>query len=495
MARFQAVQLLIFSVMLTAAIAASHQRTTQRDALRSWRRDRRYKSHVLHTTEWGSNTSLISLRNDSEYLRESKHEGHQKKTDYLPRGLPGQPKGIKFRQYSGYVTVSARAGRTLFYYFAEAFPHPRKRPLVLWLNGGPGCSSLGYGAFAELGPFRVNPDGETLSFNRYSWNRAANMLFLESPAGVGFSYSNTTSDYNTGDRRTAVDTYVFLVNWFRRFPQYKGRDFYIAGESYAGNYVPELAATILHQQRKSQASFIHLKGILVGNGIMDNDKDAIGQFTYPWSHALISDQTYNDLIDKCTKSDLNLTLCEDLEIKVDTEIGNINSYSIYAPLCDKNLSKQEESEIPGYDPCIDNYVDAYLNTPSVQKAIHANVTNLPYAWSQCSDFQNWTDSASTMLPTYRGLIAAGLRILLFSGDTDAVVPVTSTRLSINALKLPVETPWYAWVDGEEVGGYSVIYKGLRFATIRGAGHEVPAFQPSRALTLFKYFLKEKPLPK
>ena len=67
----------------------------------------------------------------------------------------------------------------------------------------------------------------------------ANVIFLESPAGVGFSYSNTSSDYDErGDRSTAVDSYIFLLNWLERLPEYKGRDFYIAGESYAGHYVP-----------------------------------------------------------------------------------------------------------------------------------------------------------------------------------------------------------------------------------------------------------------
>jgi carboxypeptidase C (cathepsin A) len=107
--------------------------------------------------------------------------------------------------------------------------------LVLWLNGGPGCSSVAYGAAEEIGPFRVGSDGKTLHSKLYAWNKLANLLFLESPAGVGFSYSNTTSDlYTTGDQRTAEDSYIFLVNWFERFPQYKHREFYIVGESYAG---------------------------------------------------------------------------------------------------------------------------------------------------------------------------------------------------------------------------------------------------------------------
>ena len=93
----------------------------------------------------------------------------------------------------------------------------------------------------------------------------ANVLFLESPAGVGFSYSNTTSDYGeNGDSRTAEDSYVFLVNWMDRFPEYKGRDFFIAGESYAGHYVPQLAHTILQHNN----THINLKGIMVSNYLL-----------------------------------------------------------------------------------------------------------------------------------------------------------------------------------------------------------------------------------
>lgn len=92
----------------------------------------------------------------------------------------------------------------------------------------------------------------------------ANVLFLESPAGVGFSYSNTSTDYMVGDKRTAADSYTFLVNWLERFPEYKTRDFYITGESYAGHYVPQLAQFILHNNNNNN-TFINLKGIAVSS--------------------------------------------------------------------------------------------------------------------------------------------------------------------------------------------------------------------------------------
>ncbi|VFR01706.1 unnamed protein product [Cuscuta campestris] len=158
-----------------------------------------------------SSSSSVYVVGEQEGLREA---------DKIAGGLPEQPPGVEFDQYSGYVTVDPKAGRSLFYYFAESPHSPSAKPLVLWLAGGPGSSSLGYGSFLQIGPFKVHSDGKTLYKNDYSWNKVANVLFLESPAGVGFSYSNTTSDYNTtDDKRTTADAYSFLVNWLQRFPQ------------------------------------------------------------------------------------------------------------------------------------------------------------------------------------------------------------------------------------------------------------------------------------
>lgn len=90
------------------------------------------------------------------------------------------------------------------------------------------------------------------------------MLFLESPAGVGYSYSNTSSDYaTTGDILTAKDSYTFLLNWLKRFPEYKSRDFYITGESYAGHYIPQLAELILRSNKNTNHTVINLKGVAV----------------------------------------------------------------------------------------------------------------------------------------------------------------------------------------------------------------------------------------
>ncbi|XP_055815115.1 serine carboxypeptidase-like 40 [Solanum dulcamara] len=416
-------------------------------------------------------------------------EGLREK-DWINR-LPGQPP-VKFQQYGGYVTVNESAGRALFYYFSEA-ENSKSLPLLLWLNGGPGCSSMAFGAMEELGPFRVNSDGKTLHRNRYAWNRAAN-VFLESPAGVGFSYTNTSSDLNTtGDSRTANDNVVFLLNWLERFPEYKNRDFYISGESYAGHYVPQLAHAILKHNKLANKTLINLKGIIIGNAVINDDTDTIGMFEYFASHALISDETYHDIQNSCYEYNYNKTKCDGAAEITNKNLKHLDIYNIYYPLCkDGNLTKYPKPQSPlPIDPCSDHYVHAYLNRRDVQDALHANVTNITYDWEACSNslFYNLKDSPVNIVPLLKESLANGLRVWIFSGDTDGRVPVTSSKRSIQAMNLTVDQPWRSWLNGGEVGGYVETYKGgLTFATVRGAGHEVPSYQPARALSLISHFL-------
>ncbi|KAI3716066.1 hypothetical protein L6452_23127 [Arctium lappa] len=413
-----------------------------------------------------------------------------KKADKILR-LPGQPRKSNFNQYSGYVTVDPHHGRALFYYFVESQYKSSDKPLVLWLNGGPGCSSIGGGAMMELGPFRVNKDGKTLSSNDYSWNKVANILFLESPAGVGFSYSNKSSDYVTGDTKTAIDSYTFLLNWLERFPEYKTRDFYLVGESYAGHYIPQLAELILKSNKNTKRTFINLKGIAIGNAYIDDETQNKGTHDFLWFRSLIPDDIHDGIVANCDYS-WNSTLSDTCKSYVNKEgiaQGNIYVYDIYASLC----SNQTSSQTYGFDPCTDNYIQDYLNIPEVQKSLHANLTGLPGIWQDCNEyvFENWQDQPFTVLPNIKRLMGTGLRIWLYSGDVDSSVAVTTTKYAIKKLNTKVKTPWYPWNMNGEVGGYVVGYENLTFVTIRGAGHFIPSYQPARGLALISSFLSGK----
>ncbi|KAF5814413.1 putative carboxypeptidase D [Helianthus annuus] len=403
--------------------------------------------------------------------------------------LPGQPAGTDFDQYSGYVTVDPNHGRALFYYLAESPANSSTNPLVLWLNGGPGCSSFGNGAMKELGPFRVNADNTTLSHNKYAWNNVANVLFLDSPAGVGFSYSKNSSDYITGDAQTAKDSYTFLVNWLERFPEYKTRDFYITGESYAGHYVPQLAQLVLQNNKITNQTVINLKGIALGNAYVDDETANTGIFDYFWSHAIISDEIHDGIISNCNFSEgATLTdACEDYQIKARVAKSNIFFFDIYTPLC--SPFSNSTPSISGFDPCTENYILGYLNAPDVQQSLHAK----PVQWESCNMFVNthWQDMPFTVLPVIQDLMASGISVWIYSGDTDGRIPVTTSRYDISKLQTSVKTPWYPWMYQGEVGGYVVGYENLTFVTIRGAVHFVPSYQPGRALAFFTSFLEGK----
>ncbi|RLN12330.1 serine carboxypeptidase-like 34 [Panicum miliaceum] len=380
---------------------------------------------------------------------------------------------------------------------------------------GPGCSSVGYGALEELGPFLVQKGKPEISLNPYSWNKEANLLFVESPAGVGFSYTNTTKDLSQfGDELTATDAHGFLVNWFKRFPQFRGHDFYIAGDTL-------LATKILEGNKKAhhKKDRINLKGIMIGNEAIDASSDDRGLADYAWDHAVISDELYGG-IKECSFPDNGeeSAPCNHAWNEFFGSIRNIDIYSLYTPACTDTLANTSRSnssssasswKLAGtalarihrgrpyntYDPCADYHVVDYLNRGDVQAALHANVTGMPYAWTPCSDaLTNWTDSVSSTLPAIKGLVEAGLRVWVFSGDTDDRVPVTSTRYALRKLGLATVKEWREWFTSDQVGGYTVVYDGLTLVTIRGAGHMVPMIKPVQASQVFAHFLDGNELP-
>ncbi|KAM1082945.1 hypothetical protein ACFX19_021817 [Malus domestica] len=417
-------------------------------------------------------------------------------------GLPGQPP-VGFQQYSGYVTVDEKKQKALFYYLAEAEIDPASKPLVLWLNGGPGCSSLGVGAFSENGPFR--PQGEVLVRNEHSWNTEANMLYLETPIGVGFSYSTDTSSYE------ARDNLLFLQKWLEKFPQYRNRSLYITGESYAGHYVPQLAELML--QFKKEYHF-NLKGIALGNPVLEFATDFNSRAEFFWSHGLISDSTYNMFTSVCNYSRYvseyyrgSLSpICARVMSQVSTETSKfVDKYDVTLDVCISSVFSQSKALLPQevadtIDVCVEDEIVNYLNRPDVQKALHARLVGVRQ-WAVCStilDYQH-LDVEIPTITIIGNLIKAGIPVLVYSGDQDSVIPLTGSRKLVNGLaeqlRLSTTVPYRVWFGGQQVGGWTQVYGNmLSFATIRGASHEAPFSQPERSLVLFKSFLEGRPLP-
>ncbi|XP_069151474.1 serine carboxypeptidase-like 45 isoform X1 [Solanum lycopersicum] len=424
--------------------------------------------------------------------------------------LPGQPQ-VGFQQFSGYVTVDDKKQRSLFYYFVEAETDPASKPLVLWLNGGPGCSSLGVGAFSENGPFR--PRGEGLVINEHSWNKEANMLYLESPIGVGFSYSSDTSSYETvNDEITARDNVVFLLRWFHKFPQYRKSNLFLTGESYAGHYVPQLAKLMMAFNKKQQ--LFNLKGIALGNPVLEFATDFNSRAEYFWSHGLISDPTYRMFSSACNYSryvseyyrDTVSPICSRVMSLVSRETSKfVDKYDVTLDVCissvlsqSKIISPQENSE--KLDVCVEDEVVNYLNRKDVKRALHAELVGV-HRWSVCSSILDYQllDIEIPTISIIGTLIKERIPVLIYSGDQDSVVPLIGSRATVQQLarqmQLNTTVPYRVWFAGQQVGGWTHVYDNiLSFATIRGASHEAPFSQPERSLVLFKSFLEGKPLP-
>lgn len=154
----------------------------------------------------------------------------------------------------------------------ESANDPANDPVLMWFNGGPGCSSM-LGFFQENGPFVVDDDNNTIYANPYSWNSNANVLYFEMPAGVGFSVGDTPYDLTHNDYTQSTDMLAALTGWYDRFPDFKKHELFISGESYGGIYVPYLSWQIYEYNLKmnvttgNKDSNINLKGFAVGNGV------------------------------------------------------------------------------------------------------------------------------------------------------------------------------------------------------------------------------------
>ncbi|KAL3634733.1 hypothetical protein CASFOL_021787 [Castilleja foliolosa] len=386
--------------------------------------------------------------------------------------LPGQP-NVNFQQYSGYITVDEKRERSYFYYFVMAETNPTSKPLVLWLNGGPGCSSLGIGAFRENGPFRptAQQDG-ILVRNNYSWNKVANMLYLESPAGVGFSYSTNKSFYNyVNDTMTAKDNFNFLKKWLLKYPEFKKTKFFITGESYAGHFAPQLASLIIHSKPK----LLNLAGVAIGNPSLDINTEWNSVSEYLWSHGLISDSTFDQLTFACNYSRIIGTLTPD---------------------CRKVL-EEVDSEISGFVDPYDVTLDICLSSDSDQSH-QENEAKIDLCNADETNFLEY-DMRNMDIPT-KGILGKIVKSGGLHGDQDSVIPLTGTRKLINELakelNLKTTRSYSTWIVANQVAGWTQEYgKLLSYATIRGASHDAPFTQPERLLVLFTSFLNGKPLPR
>ena len=149
--------------------------------------------------------------------------------------------------YSGFFTIDDATNSNTYFMFSTARSGRQNAPVILWLNGGPGASSL-LGFYDELGPFGINEKMELVP-REVGWNLDAHLVALDNPLGVGFSHTDSRERMATNQTTVGADLYTALDQFFQLFPQFRGNAFYATGESYAGKYIPAVAYTI-HERNK-----------------------------------------------------------------------------------------------------------------------------------------------------------------------------------------------------------------------------------------------------
>ncbi|KAF3906821.1 hypothetical protein AA313_de0203470 [Arthrobotrys entomopaga] len=451
---------------------------------------------LIQNSEWDFHISGRSL-----FKRDGTNQTLDNMPNYSMRGRVVDPSstgvdpGVK--QYSGYLDDD-KNDKHLFFWFFESRSKPKDDPVILWLNGGPGCSSM-LGLFTSLGPSLLDRNTGGFTRNQWSWNNNASVLFIDQPVNAGYSYSKTNPTNTT--LAAGKDIYALLTLFFQKFPQYNKQDFHIAGESYAGHYIPAMAKEIL--SRKPQERNINLKSIMIGNGIIDPltqykyyQPMACGEGGYPAvlepsvcqtmknaSEACVSEISDCQKTKNATQCVETMHICNESQLKAYSKTGH-NVYDV-----------TQKCGTPGVvcNP-VDLGIQKYLNKPSFLKAIGVQ----DKTWDVCNSdvYQLFAKSGDWMQSFVEDIpgILEQIPVLIYAGDADYICNWLGNKAWTEALpwkgkndynKAPMEP--FKTKSGEEVG-QTKNSSGLTFTRIYKSGHAVPADQPEAAFAMLTSWL-------
>ncbi|XP_075730875.1 lysosomal protective protein [Rhipicephalus microplus] len=447
--------------------------------------------------------------------------------------LPGLAEQPSFKQYSGF--LSAGATRKMFYWFVASQGTPEKDPLLLWLDAGPGCSSM-VTMFKEHGPFRVADNGKSLVENAYSWNKLANVLYLEAPASVGFSY-DLAGNYTSNDDSTVDDIQSALTDFFNKFSSLKENDFYLSGKGSAATYVTILASRLLEDPKG-----IKLKGYAIGNGALDFPSNGNSLLLFGQYHGILDPVTWNQLLSSCCNGSASEETCSFVEppfISVECETAveiaahliierGLNNNDLYDKcvgfhpnqesgskmeramqyatfitphlraqqlvLRSLNVKAWRPNNLQSNPPCVTyDDVATYLNQPQVRKALHS--ADSPMLWTPCSDRLLYATQYITLGDVVKKLIDSGkLKSLFYNGDTDLTFNVVGNQMFVDSLGYEVLSEYKPWKLRDQVAGYYQAYKGnVTFVTIKGAGHLAAQNKAEEALDVISRLFKSEAL--
>eukprot|EP01084_Bolivina_argentea_P216921 368405_1 len=453
----------------------------------------------------------------------------QRPTEDLITNLPSVNFSTNYSQYSGFLDLNN--SHHYHYWLTESLNDPDKDPLVLWLNGGPGCSSL-YGMLYENGPIHIDIKGNLYDNTQFSWNQNANVIYLESPVCVGYSYIDNTKHCNMNDTSTADDNYHAMLKFLEKFPVYKDTPFFVIGESYGGTYSPTLTLRILQgnaDQDDEHNPIINIKGFAVGNGVSKREDIANSRWWFQYHHGMISEKLWNNMLINCCTSPYDRKSCNFIgstNASCQSALtqarkhccDDINPYNILDECWYARKMLKQEAIFNGFDdlmPEIDSNMtcdlegwggNVYLNRPSVRNAIHIPSVLDDLMWDQCAALgtklnytQIWPPDLN---PVYNDIfkLDAHIHMTMYNGDLDMVCNFLGDEWFLDDMNLTVINEWREWYvtddNGKQVGGWTKDWdrgNGIHFVTVRGSGHMVPLYRPQAALKLFQYFVQNKQL--
>ncbi|SCU88871.1 LAFA_0E14994g1_1 [Lachancea sp. 'fantastica'] len=401
------------------------------------------------------------------------------------------------KQYSGYLDY--QSSKHFFYWSFESRNDPENDPVILWLNGGPGCSSL-TGLFFELGPSSIGPDLKPIH-NPYSWNNNATVIFLDQPIGVGFSWGD---DKITTTNAAGKDVYIFLDLFFQKFPHLRSNDFHIAGESYAGHYIPEIAheIAVVNEHHKT----FNLTSVLIGNGFTD----PLVQYDY-YEPMACGEGGHKAVIseEECAKMRTDMPRCATLN-QACYSTGSTFACIAAAAYCERMaMTAYGKTKLNVYDirsKCEDEegdtcykgigYVEEYLNQPAVQATLGSDVSK----FKGCNDevflsFELTGDSNRPFQQYVAELVNRDIPVLIYAGDKDFICNWLGNKAWIESLvwkhqgqfaSLPLK-PWISRHTKESLGEVKT-FGSLTFLRVFDAGHMVPFNQPENSLEMINRWL-------
>nr|CAD7463589.1 unnamed protein product [Timema tahoe] len=387
--------------------------------------------------------------------------------------------------YSGYLTVNPDLNSNLFFWFFPAEFGYEEAPLLLWLQGGPGVSSL-FGLFGENGPFSVDETGSKLITRPSSWHRNHSIIYIDSPVGTGYSFTERDEGYATNQTQIGSELYTALLQFLWLFPELQTHDFFITGESYAGKYIPALGYTIYKNNPLSDLK-INLKGLAIGNG-----------FTDPLTQSRSADLLFSlGLIDRKYADGLRSRedqFVEALSTGNYSEAYNINAgiSDVYSGVC------RIENEYNYLDNAPSHFDDGsytiFVQDADVRRALH--VGNSSFSNGDLVSEHLVDELLVSVKPWVEELLNNSFRVVFYNGQLDLAVPYMASEAMFQTLNFDGaeeyaranRTWWY--VEGV-LAGYFKSAGTLTEILVRDAGHMVPTDQPAYALDLLRRVIEDR----